>query len=92
VEEEIIVETMLSFAARGYNLEREDLYDCVEIICSSMPIERQKQLPFKNTSVAPLVLKRGFLDTSEGLVLTGKEALEAVRVKEASDNKKRVEK
>jgi len=47
-EEDMIVTTLLRFAHRGYNLERADLIDCVEIVCNTMPADRRKLLPFKN--------------------------------------------
>ena len=52
-EEDLIVETILRYAHRGYVLEREDLLDCVEIIVQHMPEEKRRKLPFIDGRPSP---------------------------------------
>ena len=47
-EENIIVETLLRFAAHGFPLNRQRLLDSVSLFCQKLPADRMAKLPFKN--------------------------------------------
>ena len=57
-EENTIVETPMKYANRRFPLSREDLFDCVEILCYSMTIDRRAKLPFLNGRPSTKISRR----------------------------------
>ena len=47
-EEQAIMNLMIRGADRGVPLTRKDLSEAAEIVISTLPVERKKELPFRN--------------------------------------------